>query len=836
MALIKTVNGLIAWDPLDEIDGWQSYPSTQNYPPPEPYPALDYQFVFYPDAPNGWTGTQTDPQPSLYQANNGLSINMFLFKAFDVGSGSTRRIRVWSCTGPAWAQANIQVGSQSYTLAVPTNNGLPPSWLLNNNGSIPTSITGIAQVQLWSIFGGSSYGVPKFANLVISGSDLVTIAGLQPNQAVIIYRTRDNGVLGLGIVAGGVTPVTIGGSTSTTSQFYDEVYAFPIVPTQSGTISSIGVQVSAPAGSLQLALYADSGGPSGTPLAVTSVQVCTGGWCDIPTSVSVVGGSTYWVVVQQSSSSCALYAEYESIQYYYQTAGFGTWPYTNWSTATGSQYVPNIRISYASANNSCAISIANENYPELCYAVIYATDHQTILEETPSYLMCGGDTWTWGPSPQFLTLLPDDFIFYTQTAVADPKTVNITVTLLTPGGAPYPNATLYFTTSQGVLNTASSVTNAAGQTTVQLTSAAVGVCVVSCTWLGDSNVPPATGYAEVHCFLDAEAGDSTQKFQVFVEGVQYAPSSGTYTRIQGTQIGQVTMELPRWDPRLAEGQLIHIYRWGVLDYAGCYYTTHRTLSSRVVQLSGPHVTALLARRVVDQAVFTAEYPQNIFTFLLANFPTGITAGDIGNYTDQSFSEIFDTVSVQAIIQQILIDCGWLVRVNDDLTLDFASHFGVAGAATFTEGGNILDIDYVNDLSSVQNVEHIRGAAIARSVQGDPVSLGKYGLFEGAILESKISDQSTLDLIGQTFVAQNSAANIQIQVIAKDTYPPGTFNVGDFVTIVSPTLGLNELHEIVEIDRDLTNPNLVTIKLDTAGKEWWQLSDDQQRILVDLATI
>ena len=96
---------------------------------------------------------------------------------------------------------------------------------------------------------------------------------------------------------------------------------------------------------------------------------------------------------------------------------------------------------------SVVLDVSAEDFPEQMYLKVYATDGSTLVETTTSYEICGGDTWNWTANVGTISVVSDVFIIYRSAAAATPKTANITATLLTGAGVPYPNKTVNFSTT-----------------------------------------------------------------------------------------------------------------------------------------------------------------------------------------------------------------------------------------------------------------------------------------------------------------------------------------------------------------------------------------------------
>lgn len=434
-----------------------------------------------------------------------------------------------------------------------------------------------------------------------------------------------------------------------------------------------------------------------------------------------------------------------------------------------------------------------------------------------------------------LTIAEDATVIYQQSSPATPKTSNITATLLKPDGTGYSGKTISFSTSRGSLNYSTVTTDSNGNAAVALTSTAAGIAVVTCAWAGDGTVAAATGYAVVHIFYDAEAGDASQSFQFYIEGKQYAYTTGKYS-VNYRQIPTAfQVELPAWDSTIIPNGLVSIYRKGIKEYAGVLRRAEQNLSngSRVM-LSGVDASGLLNDRVIDYEPFNGSSPQSMISALLSRYPCGVTAGTLGNYTASTLTMAVDTVSLTAAVKQICSLVGWVWIVHVDRTLEFEASFGTGlKSVSFVEGGTLLTGTLTLDVTQGFNVIHMRGAGSLRSVAYDAASIAAIGLVEGTAFQATITDQATLDTAAQAALAASQNSNTLIITLEGiDTSSPGTFAPEDQVTVTSPTLGLSGGYQIAQISRDLQNSNYVSLSLEGLNPEAWLLDEQYKRMASD----
>ena len=362
------------------------------------------------------------------------------------------------------------------------------------------------------------------------------------------------------------------------------------------------------------------------------------------------------------------------------------------------------------------LDLSAEDCPCQMYLIIYATDGATLIETTPSYDMCGGDTWEWTADAGTLTIASDVLIIYRGAASASPKTTAITANLKTIGGAEYPGALIYFYASNGLVSDASDTTDVDGNahTTLSSLTNTQGIAIVKAQWLGDANVPACSVYVTVHVFYEAEVPDSTQDFQLYIEGYPVSFVSGRYGVNAQGKPEDFEAEIPEWDDNITPYGVVSIYRKGVQEFAGIYLKPERTLtdSPRVV-LTGSDLTYLLSDRVCDLKIYSAKTPQYMIADLLSTFPCGITAGSLGSSPD-SLTLTVDTENLLAAIQRICDNVYWSFRVNLNRTLDFAERFGgTPSGLTFVEGMDILSLDRSEDYTQLKNWVRMRGDGISQ---------------------------------------------------------------------------------------------------------------------------
>ena len=351
-----------------------------------------------------------------------------------------------------------------------------------------------------------------------------------------------------------------------------------------------------------------------------------------------------------------------------------------------------------------------QDYPIYFYFKVYATDGSTLIETTPSYRICGGDSWAWTAPAGTLATDSTAFIIYRSAASGTPKSATVTATLTTPGGSAYPGVTIYFTTSKGSVSPASAVTNGSGQASTTLTSDTHGIAVVKANWPGDASVPAAVGFRTHHIFYDAEVGDEDKKFQLYIEGYELNYVDGSYTLSSETMPQEWSAQIPEWDSEITRRGLISIYRKGVKEYSGVLLKIGRLMSDNSrVTIGGVDSKALLGDRVVPLKDYSSKTLSYIAGDLLTSYTCGITLGALGDYPT-SFSITFADESLADAIAHLCDVIGWLYRINADRTLDIKPGFGATKSVTFEQGVNFFqgsnDEDYTQ-LATVLECEEMR---------------------------------------------------------------------------------------------------------------------------------
>jgi hypothetical protein len=480
------------------------------------------------------------------------------------------------------------------------------------------------------------------------------------------------------------------------------------------------------------------------------------------------------------------------------------------------------------------VDISSVMFPSSFRLKIYQADG-TVFETTPYYIMCGGDVWDWNPNNGTLSINAAPFIIYRQASLDTPKTATITATLLKPNGNKYAGKTITFSAMRGSVVPTSAVTNTLGQASTAISASEHGIAIAKAEWAGDAVAPAARVFITVHVFEDAEVADPTKQFQFFNQGIEFAFTDGEYA-VNGeavTEPFQVT--LSAWDSRLTNDGLVSIYRKGVKEFGGILKIPKRTIGSRSVTLSGSDASILLSDRDVDVESFPAWYPQDILTYLLAKYPTCITAGTLGAYANY-VSLMFTTEDLRATIQRLCLLVGWTFRINADLSLDFAETFGTGvKSVEFTEGDNLTGGDRADDYTSIANVIRMKGDGIT-SMRSDADSIFAVGVHELPAFQATISDQATLDIACAALLAQKKNAQEQITIEVVDYYAVGTWAPEDSVTVTAPSIEAAGSYVVKRIHRKMTDANYARLELTSRKQDEWEYDSEYKRMVKDATVL
>jgi hypothetical protein len=494
----------------------------------------------------------------------------------------------------------------------------------------------------------------------------------------------------------------------------------------------------------------------------------------------------------------------------------------------------------AEGETQVTFDIDNEDYPEYMYLKVYATDGVSLVEVTANQRICGGDTWNWTPPiGSNLTALSDVYTTYRTGSSGTPTEAHVTVTLLTPAGAPYQNATVYFTASKGAVSPSSDVTDENGQAHTTLTSDVHGIAVVMAYWPGDEFVSVSVAYATHHILYDLEVGDSGKKFQLFIEGMEYPYATGSYVLSNDSAPQEWRAEIPEWDSTMTRRGIVSIFRKGVKEFSGILTTIDRTLADPPrITLSGVDSKALLDTRVVTIKDYGSQTLADILDDLLTSFWCGISLGTVSDYPE-TLTQIFVDESLGSSMGRLVCDIiGWQYRVTTANKIDVAPSFGaVIASVAFTQGETLFLNTYHIDDRQVFNSIRMRGNEdmVSSAVDGTSIMEDDLGLLEEIVFEKSITVQDTLDIAAEAELARKAGQNVSIQAEVKDDYDPGTWTIDDSVTLIVPEHDLSDFYKVVRLERDMTDPNWARVDfLNKYAVEWADLWQSLSHELKDLS--
>jgi hypothetical protein len=470
-----------------------------------------------------------------------------------------------------------------------------------------------------------------------------------------------------------------------------------------------------------------------------------------------------------------------------------------------------------------SVDVDAEEYPEYMYMKVYASDGVTLIEATPSYKMCGGDTWAWVSPEGTLTVTGIPYIFYREGAVATPKSATVTATLKTEVGDPAPGKTIYFSCSFGSVDPVSAETNEDGEAETTLTSAVQGIAMVKCNWPGDADIPAAVAYSEHHVFYDAETGDPDKKFQLYIEGKEFSYIGGEYAISTETTPQEFSVEIPEWSSDIVPRGLVAIYRLGVKEYSGILTKTYRNVSENPrVALSGTDSKSLLEAPTVTLSDYSDKTLTEIVTSLLAAYPSAVSAGEIETYPN-ALTIAFADESLVSSISRLVGLIGWLYRVTADRLLDVKSSFGLNKPATqFVYGTSLFRIERTDDYSQVENMVRMRGNDALVSTAFDGPSIESIGKIGGVAFQKTITDQSTLDIAAQAELERMVGTAIKIGGDVLDDYDPGSWGLDDWITLTCSDLDLSGIYKVILVRRDMRDPSFAHVEC--ANKAAYELGD------------
>ena len=206
---------------------------------------------------------------------------------------------------------------------------------------------------------------------------------------------------------------TIGDMSDDDLAFNDYIWWFPIVPSFSGFVTTIGINLKTAVGNARVAIYNNTLNAPDTLMDESSSEVAVDGWNDLNVSTSISAGITYWLAFQVDSGSAYVYYN-NSGSSYWLNQSYGAFPAYVYAAAnrTPSGITANMRLNYTIGETCCCLNrppttststiststtttvpIGNDSIPSGCCPIssFFCSDN-TTLEEYWNYTDMNG-TW-----------------------------------------------------------------------------------------------------------------------------------------------------------------------------------------------------------------------------------------------------------------------------------------------------------------------------------------------------------------------------------------------------------------------------------------------------------
>jgi hypothetical protein len=149
--------------------------------------------------------------------------------------------------------------------------------------------------------------------------------------------------------AGSVTD-TIGDTSHTDGETSAYIRGFPLVASDSGTLDTLGINLSAYTGHIRLGLYSTySGGKFSGLLGQSASTVAVSGWNDlsIGAGIPILATRTYYPVIEGDAAYPNIGAYYAAAgTWYYVVYTYGAFPDPTNTLTTASNFAMNMRIKY----------------------------------------------------------------------------------------------------------------------------------------------------------------------------------------------------------------------------------------------------------------------------------------------------------------------------------------------------------------------------------------------------------------------------------------------------------------------------------------------------------
>jgi hypothetical protein len=471
------------------------------------------------------------------------------------------------------------------------------------------------------------------------------------------------------------------------------------------------------------------------------------------------------------------------------------------------------------------------------YIKVYDTDGVTLLHTSPTQALVIGDSFAWSAGKSYMTGPAASLRIYKAGAVANPKTQAITFTLRDlVTDLPISGKVVTFSTSLGSVAPASDTTDANGEIDVTLTSgASLGWAVVKASFAGDASWCPCNGLVEVAVYDEADSGDVTKPYQVFIQGVPTPFTGGTYRKSIAFDMQDFSLVLPDIDPAINAPFEVIIYRRGIKDFVGRITKPVRTITYNMT-IPGKSNHWKLARRVANKA-YAAQDPHAIIDDVLTRYPAGVSQGIIGTFGTPITHE-FNYETDLAVIRKLVDITGWKARLNLDDSVDFAPDFGETQAVTFARKGKAGDLVRETDFGPLDTRTFLIGdPSTLVSDKDDATAAAIYGLVEQAFFDKNATTQTVLDSENQVILDSRKVPVERISGAVIDLeYAADAYDVFDWVTVTDvDATGLSGTYRVVAIERNLTDCGAARIELSNLSLSSEDLLAQVARIVKDLSS-
>jgi hypothetical protein len=471
------------------------------------------------------------------------------------------------------------------------------------------------------------------------------------------------------------------------------------------------------------------------------------------------------------------------------------------------------------------------------YIKVYDTDGVTLLHTSPTQALVIGDSFAWSAGKSYMTGPAASLRIYKAGAVANPKTQAITFTLRDlVTDLPISGKVVTFSTSLGSVAPASDTTDANGEIDVTITSgASLGWAVVKASFAGDASWCPCNGLVEVAVYDEADSGDVTKPYQVFIQGVPTPFTGGTYRKSIAFDMQDFSLVLPDIDPAINAPFEVIIYRRGIKDFVGRITKPVRTITYNMT-IPGKSNHWKLARRVANKA-YAAQDPHAIIDDVLTRYPAGVSQGIIGTFGTPITHE-FNYETDLAVIRKLVDITGWKARLNLDDSVDFAPDFGETQAVTFARKGKAGDLVRETDFGPLDTRTFLIGdPSTLVSDKDDATAAAIYGLVEQAFFDKNATTQTVLDSENQVILDSRKVPVERISGAVIDLeYAADAYDVFDWVTVTDvDATGLSGTYRVVAIERNLTDCGAARIELSNLSLSSEDLLAQVARIVKDLSS-